>query len=342
MRLLLATCCLQALSALGCDPDPAGGSAEPAIDEAAPAVDEAAPATALHHAPDLAATRAQSCIVAAPAGLVSMVASAGGLAFDVATDNTDGPPLLVHRALGEGCALTTDARAPVAVTELLDADDLGNLYVFPAEAGSTGAVSSMLPEESPSSMVARVDRDDHVSKLVPAGRGIWSFGVAPAGDALWVTACGPTGIFAMTDLTPVMANPDTLWEQLPSVLSNDHTFWSVGPRTCDPAQPLHPDCGYALVRSTPAGSEALATTIVDLGAGYEQAELARCGPHVCGMLNQGIIVWDHHGAVLRTISLADALAQDNEHIVQVSGTHRGVYVLLQGEGDARVTFVPLA
>lgn len=339
MRSILAMCCLQVLSVVGCDADPGVAAA---IDDAPELAPAGPPAIVPDLAPDLAVTRARGCIVSAPDGVVSLIASASGVAFAVATGDADGPPLLVHRAFGQGCDLAADDRTPVAATELLDADDLGNLYVFPAGAGATGALSTMLPEESPTSMVARVDPDDRVTKLLPAGRGIWSFGVAPAGDALWVTACGPTGIFAMTAMTPAMPSPETLWEQLPSVLTDDQTFWSVGVGTCDYPEPVHPDCGHALVRTTPAGSEEVAATIVDLGAGFEQAELTRCGPHVCGMVSRGVIVWNHDGAVLRTISRADALARQDEQIVQVSGNRSGVYVLLQSEGDARVVFVPLA
>ncbi len=339
MRTALALCCLPLLVAFGCDAD-AQFDAQFDADADADADAAVAPAV-VDLVPDLAALPARSCVVPVPTGVVSLGASADGLAFAVTADGADGSPLLVYRAHGEGCELAADERAPVAVSELLDVDDLGNLYVFPAEPGSTGATSTMLPDETPGGMVASVDLDGRVTKLLSAGRGIWAFGVAPAGDALWVTACGPTGIFASADMTPTLPPPDTLWEQLPSVLTDEQTFWSVAAGTCDDAEPVHPGCGHALVRTTPAGSEALAPTIVDLGAGFEQAELARCGAHVCGVVSQGLLVWDHDGAVLRTISASDTLARPDERIAQVSGNHHGVYVLLQSEHATRVVFVPL-
>lgn len=303
-------------------------------------VDEGAEADEIDAARDIAAaTPRASCVVAAPAGVVTLAAGAAGVAVAVAdTDDS----VLVHRMRGEGCELVADG-ALVAAGELLDVDDLGNLYVFPAEAATPDVVSTMLPDEYPGSMVARVGRDDGVAKLLPAGRGIWSFGVTPAGDGLWVSACGPNGIFLIEGLAvaEAMPAPDTLWEQMPSVLTDQRTFWSVGVRTCDPGQGLTPACGYALVRTTPAGSEDLATTIVDFGAGFEQAKLARCGAHVCGVVAGGVTVWDGTGRVVRELSRTDALGSPGEVIVQASGAAGGVYVLLGGEAGGRVVFVPL-
>ena len=279
----------------------------------------------------------RSCVVAAPAGVVSLVAGAAGVAFAVEDDGA----VLVHRMRGEGCALVADG-ALVAAGELLDVDDAGNLYVFPAGATSPDVVSTMLPDEYPGSMVARVGLDDSVSKLLDAGRGIWEFGVTPAGDGLWASACGPSGIFSVKGdaVEAAMAAPDTLWGQMPSVLADLRTFWSVGVRTCDPGDALTPECGYALVRTTPAGSEDVATTVVDFGAGFEQAILSRCGAHVCGTVAGGVTVWDRAGRVVRTITLADALGVSGEGFVQATGAAGGVYVLLRGDGGGRVVFVP--
>lgn len=287
-----------------------------------------------------AAPPRSSCVVAAPSGVVTLAAGAAGVALAVADTDTS---VLVHRMRGAGCELVADG-VLVAAGELLDVDDLGNLYVFPAAATSPGVVSTMLQGEYPGSMVARVGRDDGVSKLLPAGRGIWGFGVTPAGDGLWVSACGPNGIFSIDGLAvaEAMPAPDTLWAQTPSVLTNERTFWSVGVRTCDPGQVITPACGSALVRTTPAGSEDLATTIVDFGAGFEQATLARCGAHVCGVVAGGVTVWDGAGRVIREISRADALASPGESVVHASGTAGGVYVLLGGEDGGRVVFIPLA
>lgn len=315
-------------SLFACDPQPPAGEAEDAAIAAPDPEGVVEPRT---------------CVVAAPAGVASIVASAGGLVFAVASAEGDQSPLLLLRAHGEGCDLVADDGPAIAAEALLDVDDLGNIYVFPAEAQSSTAISTMLPGEHTGSMVAKVDAGNHVSKLLPANRGIWSFGVSPEGDALWVTACGPSGIFAITgdETSASMTAPETLWEQLPSVLTDERTFWSVGYRTCDYSVPLTPACGHALVRTTPAGSEEVASTIVDLGHGFQQATLSRCGSRVCGLFASGLIVWDAEGEVLRTITPADALALPGERIAQVSGNDHGVYVLLRGERDARVVFVPL-
>lgn len=281
----------------------------------------------------------RACVVAAPADVEAVAASASGVVLAVPAE--DG--LLLRRMFGRGCALIAGDVAPIAAGELLDLDDLGNLYVFPAEAVTAGAVSTMLPGEYPGSMVARVDREGRVSKLLSAGRGIWSFGVTPGGDALWVTACGPNGIFEIEGdvVTASMTPPETLWEQHPAALTDAETFWSMGYRTCEPGAALSPDCGYALVRSTPAGSVDVDTTIVDLGGGYEQAELVRCGPHVCGRVAAGVVVWNDAGERLRTLTRGELLASPGEQVVRVTGDARGIYALLRGESGGRVVFVPL-
>jgi hypothetical protein len=324
---------LAALALAACDPGPAHApDPDPAPDPDAPA-----PVPADAPAPVPADRR---CLVDAPAGTESLLARAGGVVFAVATGDPGGPPLLLHRAAGDACDLVLDGE-PIAASDLLDVDDRGAVYMFPADAGETAAVSTMLPDESPESMVVRVDPDDRVTRLLSAGRGIWSFGVSPAGAALWVTACGPTGIFAADGVTPAMTPPDTLWQQHPSVLTDDRTFWSVGHRVCPPGDPLTAACGFALVRTTPAGSADVATTLVDTSAGLEQATLTRCGPRVCGQLTDGVLVWDPDGRPLRTLSLADARALPGERLAQATGTADGVYLLLTGDRDPRVAFVPL-
>jgi hypothetical protein len=320
MRVGLALLGLFAWSPFGCDEQP------PILEEAP----EELPLTA-------GAARARSCVVPAPAGVEALVAGDAGVVFAVRAAGGEDPALRVLRARGEGCELVVDEDTPIAAGALLDVDERGNIYVFPAEAPDPGVVSTMLPGEYPESMVARVDPANRVAKLLPAGRGIWGFGVAPEGDALWVSACGPSGIFALTveGVTPSLEPA-----QLPGVLSDAWTFWSVGVRTCEPTEALTPACGFALVRTTPAGSEELGTTIVDLGAGFEQATLARCGANVCGWVAGGVIVWGAGGEPLRTITAEDALARPGERVAQVSGNARGIYVLLRGERGARVVFVP--
>jgi hypothetical protein len=285
---------------------------------------------------------APACVVPAPEGVSALVAHRDGVVFAVPSPTRRDPGLVVRRWRGAGCDLAADGSAPVAAGSLLDADDLGNLYVFPAEAHARGVISTMLPDEYPESMVAKVDAAGNVSKLLAAGRGIWDFGVSPEGGALWVTACGPTGIFSMTDdgvEQAAMTPPETLWQQMPSALTTDRTFWSVGVRTCVPPEAVTPACGFALVRSTPEGSREVGTTVVDLGAGFERATLARCGADVCGVFASAVIVWDDEGKALRTIRVSDLDAAPSERIAQVTGNQHGVYLLLRGDAGARVVFV---
>lgn len=286
---------------------------------------------------------AGACIVAAPEGVVSLAASDRGVVFAV---GAGGPDLVVQRTHGEGCDLATDGEVPIAAAALLDVDDLGNVFVFPARADGRGIVSTMLPEfpEIRSGVVVKVDAAGGVSERVSAWRGIWSFAVSPEGGTFQVTACGPTGIFAMagSGLHVSIPPPQTLWEQMPCALSNDRTLWSVGFRTCGVSEAITPACGYALVRTTPEGSQEVGTTVVDFGAGFEQGTLARCGANVCGLFTSGVVIWDAEGKVLRTLVPGDVSARPDERIAQVSGNHYGIYLLLQNEGGARVVFVPMA
>jgi hypothetical protein len=139
-----------------------------------------------------------------------------------------------------------------------------------------------------------------------------------------------------------MTPPPTLWQQMPSVLTDDRTFWSVGYRTCDPSSALTDACGFALVRATPEGNEEVGATVIDFGAGFEQGSLSRCGSSVCGVFTSAVVVWDRDGNILEEISRQDIAALPSERIAMASGNHRGVYVLLQTEATVRVVFVSVA
>lgn len=279
-----------------------------------------------------------TCVVATPEGVIGMAAHRDGVVFIKPSTANGNPSVRAERSLGIGCELTAQPSAPVALESLLDVDDRGNLYGFPAE-GQVGEVSTMLPDEYPGSMVAKVDAAGKVTKLVAAGRGIWSFGVSPEGGSMWMTACGPTGVLSTADATQTMPPPETLWAQYPSVLTNDATFWSLGYGTCNRGEARTPDCGFPLVRTTLEGSQEVAATIVDFGAGYEESMLARCGTDVCGVFKSAVIVWDDAGKPIRTILLSE-IASPSESIAQVSGNQHGVYVLLEGAAGARIVFVP--
>jgi hypothetical protein len=298
---------------------------------------------------------APPCVVPIPAGFVSLMATSSGAVFVTKPDSqpepvdpeSPAPEALVHieRFRGVGCELSPDGTAPVAAAGLRDVDDLGNLFVDPADVSEPGFASTVLPDRPFGDTVAKVDTAGRASLVLSAARGLWDFGVSPAGGSLWVTACGPTGIFAFSSDVPsqfkvALEPPDTLWGQMPSALTDDHTFWSVGYRTCTPSENITPACGFALVRTTPEGSRDVGTTLVDLGQGFEETTLARCGSRVCGLLPGAVIVWGSEGEVLDTLTASDLGATSSEHIAQVSGNEHGLYVSLNGPAGARVLFVP--
>lgn len=231
---------------------------------------------------------------------------------------------LVQRMHGAGCALAPSG-APVAAEQLLDVDDHGALYVFPAEATTPGAVSTMLEGEYRGSMVARVAHDGGVTKLMSAGRGIWGFGVAPLGDALWQDACGPSGVFDVTPegVSESTFQPSALW----GVLTDARTFWSVARSN-------------ELVRTTADGSVELGATMVDFGDGLEQGGITRCGANVCGVFASAVLEWDDEGAVVRTLTRDDVGAAADEQIASVTANRHGLYVTLRDEHGVRVVFVP--
>ena len=281
-----------------------------------------------------------TCEVPGSSAVVRLAATRDGVVFAVA--GSEGKGIELERHAGLGCDLHRDRSPQVAVGALLDADDHGNLYAFPRASSAPGVVSTLLEKGSAEGMVVKVDASGQVSKLVSAGRGIWSFGVSAEGGSFWVTSCGPTGIFstASQPLEPAIESPQTLWAQRPSVLTGDRTLWSVGVRTCGWDEKLSPSCGFALVRTTSEGSRDVGTTVVDVGAGFEEAKLARCGKQVCGILSSAVLVWDDGGRVVQTIRPSDFPMFDSERIAQISGNAHGVYFLLDGRAGTRVVFVP--
>jgi hypothetical protein len=289
--------------------------------------------------PELAAN-GRVCEVPALQSATAIRAVEGGVVFSVrAADDS----VRVRRTVGEGCDLRDAGGATIAAGALLDADDLGNVYAFPAPATDPAEISTMLPDEYPKSMVARIDGSGRVSKLLPAGRGIWGFGVTARGDALWVSACGPNGLYDVAQDGAHLSEwklPDTLWEQYASALTDRDTFWSVGVRTCGPSDPLTPACGFALTRSTREGSQEVGSTVVDFGEGFVQTSLVRCGGRVCGVAPTGLVVWDSKGALVSTRRLADIEARPSELIADVTANDDGVYVLLRSSESSRALFFP--
>ncbi len=281
----------------------------------------------------------EACTVDLPTDVIGLRANDDGVVYSV---GTGGDGVVIQRAVGVGCALQ-ETPARIAARELLDLDNHGNLYVFPAP-GTRTAASTMLPDTPFGDVVTRVGTDGSLVNVVSAGRGIWDFSVAPDGDALWMTACGPTGVFDLADdgtmtvaETPL---PESLWAQMSSVLTDAHTFWSVGFRTgdgCDDAM----GCGYALVRADAAGGVDVGSTVMDLGDGVEHATLLRCGRRVCGITGSAVVAWDDDGAIATTV-LSSSIARPGESIVGVTGNRHGLYIQLVGDGGTRIVFVVAA
>ncbi len=226
-----------------------------------------------------------------------------------------------------------------------DVDDLGNLFVNPAEVSEPGFTSTVLPNKRFGDTVAKVDTAGRASEVLTAARGLWAFGVSPAGGSLWVTACGPTGIFALSSELPskftvALESPDTLWEQMSSVLTDDHTFWSVGVRTTVSNEPSRrpPASRWSAPRPKAAARSAPRSSISATAS--EQATLTRCGSHVCGLFTGAVVVWGSEGEVLDTITASDLGASSSESIGQVSGNQHGLYFTLRSVTGARVLFVP--
>ncbi len=281
-----------------------------------------------------------SCVVDVPSGVSEIRASDWGLAY-AEPSRTGG--VVVHRLRGSSCDVQEIAR-PVAARSLLDIDDAGDVYVLGRAATSAAEVSSELPDQLRG--VARIDIDANVAPLIPEGRGIWAFSVDPSGEELWVSGCGPTGVYSAEDgvADATFTLPDTLSQEEASVLSTPDTFWSVGYRTCDPAAPISEACGYALMRTKRSSvsfvdmrgtliegeaTTAVATTVIDLGAGPERLTLARCGDAPCGFSPNGVVLWDDQGLVRMKLDNAALGARRDEQVLVATGTRSGVYVLLR-------------
>ena len=274
-----------------------------------------------------------SCDVAAGRAIIGLRTFAGGIAISTVNPLDPNGPLLVERARGEGCALSA-AGAPVAATELLDVDDAGGLYVLGA-AATTPNVLSSVSDQSAGDVVVRIDESGSKRDIVSAGRGIWTFGTSPSGNTIWVTACGPTGIFDIRgpELVSAMTPPDSGWHSAPNVLTADDTFWSIGAQKC-----VRGDCQRPLVRTRPTESERVAIAAYNLDD-TEDAVLARCGSNVCGVSAGRLQIWDDEGVILEDYAGEDIGALPAEQLVTASGNESGTYIhLRQAQGD-RLIFV---
>ncbi|MFO0548741.1 MAG: hypothetical protein U0271_10155 [Polyangiaceae bacterium] len=267
-------------------------------------------------------------------GVVALAASRAGVVLAMSTPEG----LVLQRASRSGCELSPWG-APIASDGLFDVDDQGNVFTVAAEASGDGVVSTVLADEYPGSMLARVDPSDRVVKVLPAGRGIWEFGVAPAGDAVWVSACGPTGIFALDEqgAAPSLSTPDT-WDGEHGTLTDSSAFWSLGPTACEPGAPETAACGPTLVLTTGDGTSDLGPAIFDLGDGPMRPSLRRSGDALSASYGAGIVRFASDGSVAETLD-REALGLDEaEHIVDFAWDDEGVYVLAQGDGETRVVF----
>jgi len=263
-----------------------------------------------------------------PDDVIALLAFDGGVALVRPGPSSD-VPLVVQRARASGSTLDLDGPT-FAVRELLDVDAAGNLYVLPARA--TDPASMLSSTDVGERVVVKVSLSGALTPLLAESRGIWGFGVAPAGDALWSHGCAPTGIFAVTSDgvgEPVMPAPSTQWQAQPNVLTDARTFWSAA-------------IDGALMRTTPDGSEARGTTI-SASAGVEPGVLSRCGDGMCLRFPMEVVMLDADGTERDVITWFDVDGWRGEGIVSASGNRDGVYVSLRaGERDdapLRVVFV---
>lgn len=300
--------------------------------------------------PSPAAAPLDVCIVDAPAGTETLRASERGVVFFVRTAvrSEDGVAFTAQRARGHGCDLALD-QPVLAVEGVFDLDDRGAVYARPAAPSYPGPVSTERPGATSRGSAMRIDEAGAITELFAASRGLDDFGVAPGGDAMWVgpcPGCGTPGIYAAADApvgaetVPLVEAPPLEEGRLRGVLTDGDTFFSIGPSTCAPSEPVVPSCGRGLVRTTAAGSAEVGSTIRDLGHGFEQAQLRRCGAEVCGVFPSAVVVWTGAGEERMHVTRDDLLAGSAEGIFDAAGSSEGVYVVLQSDtGSARIAFV---
>lgn len=286
------------------------------------------------------------CSPADLAAVDAIVASEDGITLGT-TEGADAERGLVARSYrGRGCSLVPDGRTPAAITELFDEDDRGNLYALPRTSTTPGLLSTMPTDGfTPSGQVVRIDPQGRISTVVSAGRGIWSFGVSPRGGIFWSEGCGPTGIFAMgsNPLRSVIKPTSRTWISNGAVLTSDETMWFIGDPPCQLQGPRTQDCRLPLLRSTPASSDDVTVTMLELDGrfGSSGTRLARCGARPCAVITHTILVWNDDGTVAHKIPASDLGLGSDERIEKIAGNQTGLYALLSSSTERRLVFVPL-
>lgn len=330
-----------ALVAAGCGQPDAGDRAREALTGAGPAAPE--PAFIRCDPSDLGSVRV-------------LLATEGGIALGSIESYGEEFGMVARSYRGRGCGLVPDGRVPAAVTDLLDADDHGNLYVLPRASTAPGLLSTLPPDaSSPSGQVVRIDPQGRFSTVVEARRGIWSFGVSPQGGTFWSEACGPTGIFAMgsSPLREVIKPTDISWRSNGAVLTGDETVWFIGDASCQGSAST--GCRHPLIRSTPAPSPSSPSSSSSFSGGdvtvaaLELAgpvwstgtRLARCGARPCAVVADTIFVWGDDGSVVYTIRAADLELGPGERIEKVAGNRTALYALLFTTTERRLVYMPL-
>lgn len=255
------------------------------------------------------------------------------------------PGIVAERYRGAGCALALAGR-PTAVHVLLGADNQGRLYGFPRGSRAPDVVSTLPPERAGSwseGVVVRIDTAEQVTKVLEAGRGIWSYGVSPSGGMFFASSCGPTGVFALDGAgrPPLMALPNTRWDSDGAIFTDDDTLWSLGHPSCDAALFGAGRCGDPLVRTTRDGDRAVADAAAGAPSGGARPVLARCGEHLCTTTPGAVVLFDRDGGTAARLDATAFGLRPGERLVLSSGNRDGVYALVRGEGGARLTYAPL-
>lgn len=326
-----------AIAAAGCGQPAAGDGAR----EALAGAESAAPEPA-HPEPAF-----MRCGPADLSSVRGLLATEGGIALGSAEGSGSEYGMVARSYHGRGCSLVPDGRAPAAVTELLDADDHGNLYVLPRASTAPGLLSTLPPDGfSPQGQVVRIDPQGHLSTVVAAPRGIWEFGVSPQGGTFWSEACGPTGIFAMgsSPLREVLKPIDLSWRSNGAVLTGDETLWFIGNAPCPGSAST--TCRHPLIRSTPSspasGGDRTVAALELAGPVWSSGtRLARCGARPCAVISDAIFVWGDDGSVVYTIRAADLELGPGERIEKVAGNRDGLYALLFTTTERRLVYRPL-